>query len=50
MNRTTTLGEEKVKIRYLSRDVAVGQLFREKSSENSCGEESIERICDEKLV
>lgn len=39
-----------MKIGQLDKDVAVGQLFREKSTENSCGEESLERICDERTV
>lgn len=41
MNWVTTLGEEKLKIRQLDRDVTGGQLFREKSLENSYGEASI---------
>ena len=40
-----------MKLRQPSRDVAGGMaLKREKSAENSCGEESIERICDEDSV
>lgn len=39
-----------MKIGQLDRDVAVEQFFREKPSENSCGEESLERICDERTM